>query len=257
MNEPQGEGFWGKRKARWYSEGLRHSDYADKVVGVMEPVVAGCDSLLDIGAGCGALCIPLARVFDRVVALDSSAAMLDELRTGANSAGVENISTELAAWEDAEKEAGDFDVVLCANVLGVLNHPHDSIPRLEKHAKRFVFLLLGTPGNADKFYFRELWPLIFGSDPPKKSNYFDAYGALYRLGIFANVAVVDYNFDQPFRDIEEAVSFWKDHMRLSDDRWDKTLREFLLKRLERSGDLLWARVPKQSAIIWWRARGRR
>ena len=57
MNRPVEGQPWGKRKASWYS-------------GV----------LLDVGAGCGALCIPFARAFDRVTALDASDPMLDELR---------------------------------------------------------------------------------------------------------------------------------------------------------------------------------
>ena len=73
------------------------------------------------------------------------------------------------------------------------------------------------------------------------------------MGVFANVAIVDYDFDQPFRDLDGAVSFWKEHMRLSGDERDEFLREFLSKRLERSGDLLWARTPKRSAVLWWRS----
>ena len=80
MNRLAGEQPWGRRKARWYSEGLLYSDYADKVCGVILPIVRGCSSLLDVGAGCGAVCIPLARAFDRVIALDASDPMLDELR---------------------------------------------------------------------------------------------------------------------------------------------------------------------------------
>lgn len=255
MSAQSGEEFWGEQKARWYGEGLRYSDYADKVVGVIRPVIKGCSSLLDVGAGCGALCIPLARDLKRVVALDSSPAMLDELRKEARWAGAGNIETELAAWDEAEDRLGVFDVVLAASVPGVLDEPARGVARLERHARRFVFLVLGTPKNSEKFYFRELWPMIFGTELPAKRDYFDAYDALYRIGIYANVEIVEYDFDQPFRDLGEAVVFWKDHMGLTGEERDATLREFLSERLERSGDLLWARVPKQSAVIWWRPSG--
>ena len=185
------------------------------------------------------------------LALDPSAAMLEELQRAARSAGIENIHTETAAWEDAEAGIGEFDVVLCANVPGIVNEPIERVPQLERHAKRFVFLILGTPRNANKFSFQELWPLIYEKNLPEKPDYFTAYSALYDMGIFANVAVVDYHFDQPFRDIDEAMLFWKDHMRLGDDSRDAILRDFLSGKLESSGDLLWARIPKQSAIIWW------
>jgi hypothetical protein len=249
-----GAGFWGEQKAAWYSEGLRHSGYADKVAGIIRPHIKDCSSLLDVGAGCGALCIPLACDFERVVALDSSSAMLGELRREADRAGAGNIETDLAPWDEAEKRVGSFDVVLVANVPGVLDDPATSIPILENHARRFVFLVLGTPRNSDKFYFRELWPLVFGKEPPAKRDYFDAYGALYRMGRYASVEIVDYDFDQPFRDLDEAVAFWKDHMRIDSAEHDDVLREFLAGRLERSGELLWARAPKQSAVIRWTPR---
>jgi SAM-dependent methyltransferase len=247
-------GFWGEQKAAWYSEGLRHSGYADTVTDVIRPHIKDCSSLLDVGAGCGALCIPLAHDFERVVALDSSSAMLNELRGEADRVGASNIETEQAAWDEAENRIGSFDVVLVANVPGVLDDPTTSIPILERHARRSVFLVLGTPKNSDKFYFRELWPMIFGKEPPAKRDYFDAYGALYRMGIYASVEIVDYDFDQPFRDLDEAVAFWKDHMRIDSAEHDDALREFLTGRLERLGELgelLWARVPKQSAVIRW------
>ena len=244
-------GFWGEKKAAFYSEGLRHSDYADKVTGVIRPHTQGCSSLLDVGAGCGALCIPLARGFERVVALDSSSAMLNELRGEAGRVGLKNIEIEHASWDEAEEGIGSFDVVLVANVPGVLDDPEASIPILERHARRFVFLVLGTPHFSDKFYFRGLWPLIFGREHPAKRDYFDAYSALHRMGRYASVDIVDYDFDQPFRDLGEAVVFWKDHMRIESAEHDETLREFLASRLERSGDRLWVRVPRKSAVIRW------
>jgi hypothetical protein len=72
------------------------------------------------------------------------------------------------------------------------------------------------------------------------------------LGIFAERAIVDYGFDQPFKDLDEALSFWKHHMRLKGGRWDMKLKEFLSERLQWWGGRLWAIVQKQSVIIWWR-----
>jgi SAM-dependent methyltransferase len=252
MKARGGKGFWGRQKARWYSEGLRHSDYAEKVFDVIRPRILGCSTLLDVGAGCGALCIPLSEELDHVVALDSSAPMLDELRREARARGMSNIEAKQGSWDELHEELGLFDVVLVANVPGVLDDSNKSMARLERHARRVVFLVLGTPGNMDKFYFRELWPRIFGHDHPSKRDYFDAYGVLYRMGIYAGVEIVNYNFDQPFEDMDEAIAFWKDHMRLDGSEHDSVLREFLSERLEPSGGLLWARVPKQSAVIWWR-----
>jgi len=191
-------------------------------------------------------------MFDTVLALEPSPAMLDELREEARLAEIQNIETQAATWQEAEERLGQFDVVLCANVPTILDHPEKAIPRLEAHARRFVFLVLGTDANSNKFFFRELWPRICGTQYPAKKDYFVTYSALYRMGIRANVMLVEYAFDQPFRTTDEAVLFWKEHMGLDTGARDETLRGFLSERLERWGGLLWARVSKVSAVIWWR-----
>lgn len=161
--------------------------------------------------------------------------MLDELRKRTDSEGIRNIQTEAAPWEEAERRTGRFDVVLCANVPDLLRDLEISIPSLEQHAKRYLFLVLGTAKNSNKFFFHELWPLIFKTSFPQKKDCFAAYEALYSMNIHANVVLVDYSFDQPFHDIDEAVLFWREHMRLDGDVWDGMLEEFLSGKLVRWG----------------------
>lgn len=250
------EGIWGNRGAQWYSEALEYSDYADKMLAVMEPILEGCTSLLDVGAGCGALSIPLARILREVVALDPSTAMLDELRRKASAAGVTNIRTVASGWEQAQRHLGQFDVILCANVPNILDDASRNIPLFEQHARRDIFIVRGTPKNSDKFFFQELWPLICENPYPAKRTYFETYRDLYAMNVFANVIVANYSFDQPLKDVDDAVLFWKHHMGLKSDQWDEMLREFLRMKLQPWAGRLWASVPKQSAVIWWHPEGK-
>ena len=55
------------------------------------------------------------------------------------------------------------------------------------------------------------------------------------MNIPANVVLVDYSFDQPFHDIDKAVLFRKEHMRLDGDAWHEMLGEFLSGKLVRWG----------------------
>jgi hypothetical protein len=202
------------------------------------------------------VCIPLARALDRVPALDASDPMLDELRKRTDSEGIRNIQTEAAPWEEAERRTGRFDVVLSGTSAPTLRICEISIPSLEQHAKRYLFLVLGTAKNSNKFFFHELWPLIIKTSFPQKKDCFAADEALHSMSIRANVVLVDYGFDQPFHDMDEAVLFWKEHMRLDGDVWDGMLGEFLSGNLVRWGGRLWARVPKLSAVLWWQPSAR-
>lgn len=66
--------------------------------------------ILDLGAGTGALALPLARAGAQVVALDASAGQLEKLRLKAGREGID-VRTVHARAEETGLESGEFDVV--------------------------------------------------------------------------------------------------------------------------------------------------
>lgn len=248
----EGKIVWSERIARWYNEALKVSDYPEKAMEALSPLLRGCHSVLDVGAGCGALSIPLARVVEEVTALDPSPAMLKELQRNMEQEGLTNITCIEGSW--GEVELPPHDLVLVANVPGIL----DDVPRFVKEAgrvaRRAIALIDRVNTGHDKFYFDELYPLLFGRPYPPKDDYLATYTALYQLGIHADVKIIDYHFDQPFADLEEALLFWKEHLRLEGSEHDGVLKEFLAARLEPFEEGLIAPIPKRSAVISWFAR---
>jgi len=107
------------------------------------------------------------------------------------------------------------------------------------------------PGT-EKFYLGELYPLLFGRPYPGRDDYLKTVTLLHSLGIYANVQIIGYHFDQPFGDLQEAVEFWKDQLRLADPEQERQLLGFLQGRLQRVGSRLVAPMRRQSAVIWWR-----
>ncbi|MEK7829308.1 MAG: hypothetical protein AAB256_05925, partial [Deltaproteobacteria bacterium] len=78
------------------------------------------------------------------------------------------------------------------------------------------------------------------------------YTNLHNLGIFANVEIIEYAFDQPFDNMKEALDFWKEYMGIVTAEHDEKLRNFLGKKLEKFKGGLIARFHKRSAVIWWK-----
>ena len=74
------------------------------------------------------------------------------------------------------------------------------------------------------------------------------------MKIYADVSIVQYDFDQPFSDLDEAVDFWKEYIPLADNTHDDLLSKFLRTKLERSKNGLIARFNKRSAVITWNTR---
>ena len=73
-------------------------------------------SVLDVGSGAGAACLPLLPRATHLTAVDTDAGMLERLieRVAASPAGFDAV---LGGWPDVAPQAGPADVVTCHNVL--------------------------------------------------------------------------------------------------------------------------------------------
>lgn len=243
--------FWSEKKARWYNEALKYSDYPERIMEVVLPLIKGCHSALDIGAGCGALTIPLAKKLKKITALEPSQAMMGVLKEEAGKQGLRNIECIEAEWPHLPGRSRWYDIVISANVPGSLMDSEGFIRGVERLAKRYVFFIQGVDPHKDKFFYKELYPIIFKKEYPPRDDYLGTYSLLHSLRIYANVAIVEYNFDQRFRDLDGVVDFWKEHMSLKTSEFDETLREFLKGKLERFRKGYVLRIYKKSAVMWW------
>ena len=243
------KGFWNRLKAEWYRRGLEYSGFPRSAMAVILPRAQNCKSFLDVGAGCGSLAIPLARAGKTVTALDASEAMINILNEDMKKEGLKGIKPVVSEWDKAELKA--HDAVLCANVPTLLSEPEKTIKRMDALARKAVFIIENADPQGDKFYYRELYPLLFGKPFGERADYFKTYSALHSLGIFANVEIIEYDFDQPFRDLDEAVEFWKEYIGIVTEEHDRKLREFLGNRLVKRKGVLFARFHKKSAVMWW------
>jgi 16S rRNA A1518/A1519 N6-dimethyltransferase RsmA/KsgA/DIM1 with predicted DNA glycosylase/AP lyase activity len=96
------EEFWTPRRARQFNAAVQISNFSAQTVKALEPILAGCRSVLDVGAGVGALTVPLARCVERVTALEPSAPMMQELCANVARNRLTNVTCLQAAWAEAE-----------------------------------------------------------------------------------------------------------------------------------------------------------
>lgn len=238
--------FWTEQKVAWYQRALERSDYARKILAVLAPILAECETVLDVGAGSGALALPLAERVGSVTALEPAPAMAKALRTR----GLGNVEVIEAAWGDVP--VSPHDLVLCAHV-GELLHPGAPFLReVWSVARRGIALVRDTGQERDKFFFRELYPLLLGRPYIPGCDHEETVEGLTRLGITPTVTIVNYRSDQPFADLKEACDFWEEYLGVEGGAVREFLREFLAKRLVPEGGGWIAPYPKQAAVIWWR-----
>ncbi|MFQ5479690.1 MAG: class I SAM-dependent methyltransferase [Thermodesulfobacteriota bacterium] len=246
-------GFWNTLKAKWYKEGLAGSTFPSTVAPFILSHAAGAESFLDVGSGCGSLALPLARAGKKVTALDPAPPMIAILDNDIKKEGLANLKTITATWEAGATEP--HDVIICANVPGLLKGRRDFLKEADEAAGKYVFIIESADPGADKFYYKELYPLVFNRKFGPRKDYIATYDALHAMGIFANVRVVEYDFDQPFTSMDEALEFWKEHMCIVTAEHDETLKDFLSKKLVTSNGRLISKIHKKSAIIWWKKEG--
>jgi SAM-dependent methyltransferase len=248
MSRRAGE-FWTERKVCWYRRALERSDYAEKVLGVLAPLLAECESALDVGAGCGALALPLAERLSQVTALEPSPAMAKALRERAQARRLKNIEVIEAAWGDVP--VAPHDLVVCAHVGELLHGDSRFLREVASVARRGVALVRDAGRERDKFFFRELYPLWLGRPYISGCEHEETVEGLARLGLSPTVTFVSYRSDQPFTDLEEACDFWEEYLGLEGEPLRAFLREFLSERLAREGSGWIAPYSKQAAVIWW------
>ncbi len=242
--------LWTERTVAWYERANAASDYAAKVLAALEPLLAGCRTALDVGAGFGALALPLARRLAHVTALEPAPAMAAALRRAVAREGHRNVTVLEAAW--GAVPVPPHDLVLCAQVGPVLRDAAAFVGASRAVARRGVAVVQNAPGGDDKFFFAELYPLLLG----RAYGSCDESAALIRtladLGVTPDVATIEYRSDQPFESLEEACEFWMTYLGRADADARAFLREFLAARLERRQGGWLAPCRRRARVVRWR-----
>ena len=127
-------------------------------------------ALLDVGSGAGAASLPLAARAGRIVAVDQDAQMLRALAGLApDRASVELIE---GRWPDVAGQAGDVDVVVCANVAYNVADLGPFIEALTRSAAHRVVLELSAVHPQSSL--SPLWKHFWGACRPDRPTADDA-----------------------------------------------------------------------------------
>lgn len=239
--------YWDGR-AEEFSEYATSTGYAERFIELVDP---GPDwSILDMGCGGGTLAVPLAGRVESVTAIDFSSSMLDIVRKRCSKAGITNVTTVQARWEDDWENLGigAHDVAIASRSL-IGDAPEAFIRKLDKIASRFVYIstLVGD-GPFDRRLFK-----ASGRRFKAGQDYIHYYNLLHRMGIYANVAFVR----------EMHRNSWENHdLALEDQQWmfrGMTEKErgrvsaYLKRNLVRKDgrwELPYSR-DCQWAVMWW------
>lgn len=140
-------------------------------------------SVLDVGAGAGAACLPLLPRTTTLTAVDADQTMLDLLaaRTAARGLDHERVRPITGRWPDVASQAPVADVVTCHHVLYNVADLRPFVTALTGHARRLV--VVEVAGTHPLTSLNELWLRFHGLRRPDRPVGDDLLAILPAMGL--------------------------------------------------------------------------
>lgn len=240
--------FWNGIAEDYESRTRDASDLVDLMVGLVlrEGLLRGGDRLLEIGCGPGTFTLPLAPHVTEILAIDPSAAMVRLLEARAGAAGIGNIRTAVAEWEECRPES--HDVVVSAFCPSLFT-PR-SLCRMNRIAGRTAIIISFT-GYRSLGAAEGVWRKVMGTDPPQSPSAVAVFNYLFAKGLRPSMLSLPYELtrrhssDGMRRKYELYFSIFT---RLTPEQ--KTLIRNEVARLEKRTRPVSA-VKRTAVVIWW------
>ncbi|HSM39023.1 MAG TPA: class I SAM-dependent methyltransferase [Candidatus Limnocylindrales bacterium] len=245
--------FYAPVSARFVQDPRRKDD---AVLDALLELARPGETWLDIGAGAGRYALPLALHVARVVAMDPSPAMLDQLREGMARHGIPNIEALPGRWPaDAGLVAGrGVDVSLIAHVGYDVEPIAPFLDAMEHAARRRCVAVMMDRSPAG--YASPFWPPVHGEERMELPAAEEAVAMLRARGSRPRLR----RLPRPrprWTDEEELLAMLRHQLWIPErGPADERLRQAVAASLERHQDGIGlASVEGWIDVIDWRPRG--
>ncbi|HKF78703.1 MAG TPA: class I SAM-dependent methyltransferase [Candidatus Dormibacteraeota bacterium] len=205
-------------------------------------------TVLDVGAGAGAASLPLTGA-TRLIAVDSEAGMIAELRSRAARRGLQVVSI-VGRWPDVSPRTPIADVVVCSHVLYNIPDIAPFVVALGEHAGRRVVLEITArhPLSA----LSPLWRRFHGIERPERPTWQDASAAIRAAGIQPRAEV----YRRPpgaavAVSFEAFVRMTRIRLCLAPEREPEVAAALVERGADRSDPTTWTPGADDLVVLWW------
>ena len=199
-------------------------------------------TVLDVGAGRCAMSLPLRPPAQRIVAVDSARAMLEN-----SPADI----TILGRWPDVAPQAGRANVVVCGHVLYNVLDLLPFVTGLTDAAERRVVVEITQSHPRNRALERALWRHFWNLERPEVPSWEDAVAVMREAGIEPEVELWESQQRGAFESLEELVKWMRQTVCVTPSRDDEVRAIVLQHATEVDG--LWRLSPEPRALatLWW------
>ena len=210
--------------------------------------LAPSGTVLDVGSGAGAACLPLAPRATSVTAVDIDERMLALLADRASAIGLD-LRTVAGRWPDAASQVRPADVVTCHHVIYNVPDLGPFLTALTDHARRRV--VVETTAEHPLTSLSSLWLRFHGLTRPTSPTAADLLAILSEMGLKARHTEWSRPAEADYASFAELVDVTRRRLCLPPERASEVEAALLDMGIirERPGDL--GSSGREVVTIWW------
>lgn len=182
--QPKPAQAWDERAAS-LGRKTRHSRYADEFIARMD--LSGAHTVLDVGCGPGTIGLPLAHRMQRVIGLDFSRGMLDEMLNHAAAQGLRNVEALHLSWEDDWSDVPACDIVVASRSTMVADMGA-ALQKLNDKALQRVYLTHLVGGGR----VNSVASGVIGREIPTLPDYIYVVNILHQMGLHPRLDYIEH-----------------------------------------------------------------
>jgi SAM-dependent methyltransferase len=205
-------------------------------------------TVLDVGSGAGAACLPLAPRATTVTAVDADERMLALLAERASAIGLD-LHTVAGRWPDAASQVPPADVVTCHHVIYNVPDVGPFLTALTDHARRRV--VVETTAEHPLTSLSPLWLRFHGLTRPTSPTAADLLAILSEMGLKARHTDWSRPAEADYASFADLVDVTRRRLCLPPERASEVEAALLDLGIirERPGDL--GSSGRDVVTIWW------
>jgi SAM-dependent methyltransferase len=206
-------------------------------------------SVLDVGSGAGAACLPLLPRATHLAAVDTDAGMLERLteRVAPSPVGFDAV---LGAWPDVAPRAGVADVVTCHNVLYNVPDVAPFVTALTAAARRIV--VAEMTAEHPLVSLNPLWLRFHGLRRPSGPTAADLLQILDAMGLRPQHEAWRRPGGRDYADFAELVDVTRRRLCLPAEHADEVAEALVESGADPERPVDLGTSGREAVTIWWR-----